>query len=330
MMQIDVSDFYKNQLVWDAHAGIFPSPDVDLNVLQEWSQSGVDYVSLNVGFDVMDWQETLATLAAYRKWVCSNADRFMLISKTNDIDQARAEQKLSLSFDIEGMNALNGNTDMVSLYHALGVRQMLFAYNLNNTAAGGCHDKDSGLTAFGQQVVSEMNRVGMIVDCSHAGYTTTMDIMAESSKPVVFSHSNPSAIWDHQRNIKDDQIKACSETGGVIGINGMGIFLGDNEISNQILVRHICHIADLVGSEHIGFGFDYSPKMEIDLGVILRSRPDYWPKGQQYDTKDIQHAGPNQFPELISELFKSGFSDTEVRGMLGENFRRVATEVWGM
>ena len=327
-MQIDVDDFYQDSLVWDAHAGVFPSPEVNLNLLEEWPQNGVNYVSINVGFDVMSWQETLTTLAAYRKWVCNNSDRFKLVDNTHDIDQAKAEKKLALSFDIEGMNALNDNINMISLYHRLGVRQMLFAYNLNNTAAGGCHDRDCGLTEFGRQVVREMNNVGMIVDCSHAAYTTTMDIMAESNKPVVFSHSNPCAVWEHQRNIKDDQIKACSETGGVIGINGMGIFLGDNDSSNQALIRHICYIADLVGCEHIGFGFDYSPKVDIDIGVILRSRPDYWPRGQQYDTKNIQHASPQQFPELISKLFKAGFNHSDIRGMLGENFRRVATQVW--
>jgi membrane dipeptidase len=226
------------------------------------------------------------------------------------------------------MNALNENINMVGVYHALGVRQMLFAYNLNNAAAGGCHDRDTGLTAFGKQVVREMNRVGMIVDCSHAAYSTTMDIMHESSKPVVFSHSNPAAIWDHQRNITDEQIKACAATGGVIGVNGMGIFLGDNDISNATLMHHIEYLADLVGCQHIGFGFDYSPKVDVDIGVILRSRPDYWPAGQQYDTPAIKHAGPQQLQELVENLSSAGFGEDDIRGILGDNFRRVAVNAW--
>ncbi len=324
----NLEKLYQDALVWDAHAGVFPSPEVDLNLLQEWPDSGADYLSINVGFDVMNWQDTLATLAAYRRWVLAHADRFVLVGETADIDLARKSNKFALSFDIEGMNALNEDINMVSAYHALGVRQMLFAYNLNNAAAGGCHDRDTGLTEFGIQVVNEMNRVGMIVDCSHAAYSTTMDIMQESSKPVVFSHSNPAAIWDHQRNISDDQIKACAATGGVIGVNGMGIFLGDNDISNTTLMRHINYLADLVGCEHIGFGFDYSPKVDVDIGVILRSRPDYWPAGQQYDTQGIKHAGPQQLYDLVEKLSASGFGDTDIRGMLGENFRRVAASAW--
>ena len=327
-MPENLAKLYREALVWDAHAGVFPDPGVNLNLLDEWRQQGVSYLSINVGFDVMDWQETIATLAAYRRWVLDHGQGFVLVDKVDDIDRARAVGKFALSFDIEGMNALNNDVNMVSVYHALGVRQMLFAYNLNNAAAGGCHDEDTGLTDFGRAVLREMNRVGMIVDCSHAAYRTTMDLMNESSEPVVFSHSNPAAVWNHQRNISDEQIRACAATGGVVGLNGMGIFLGDNAIGIDTMLEHVRYVSDLVGSAHIGIGFDYSPDIDVDIGVILRSRPDYWPAGQQYDTPGIKHAGPAQLPALIEALAESGFDDADIRGFLGENFRRVATRVW--
>ncbi len=327
-MSDNKQQLYADALVWDAHAGVFPSPQVDLNLLDHWRQQGASYVSINVGFDVMDWQDTLATLAAYRNWILARPERFVLAGSTADIDQARSEGKFALSFDIEGMNALNGNLDMIGVYHALGVRQMLFAYNLNNAAAGGCHDDDHGLTEFGRAVVREMNRVGMLVDCSHAGHRTTLDIMQESAGPVVFSHSNPTAVWDHQRNIHDDQIRACAATDGVIGLNGMGIFLGDNDIAIETLLRHLRHVSDLVGPRHIGFGFDYSPALDIDIGEILASRPDFWPAGQQYDTRGIKHAGPELLPALIDAMADSGFAADDIRGFLGENFRRVAARAW--
>jgi membrane dipeptidase len=314
--------------VWDAHAGVFPDPKVDLTLLNDWRDNGVNYLSINVGFDVMDWQQTLSTLAAYRRWLLLHEDRFILAGSVEDILRAKQENKLAISFDIEGMNALNGDLNMVGVYHALGVRQMLFAYNLNNEAAGGCHDSDMGLTDFGRAIVSEMNRVGMIVDCSHAAYRTTMDIMAESTIPVVFSHSNPTAICDHQRNIRDEQIKACAETGGVVGINGMGIFLGDNDVSNNTLLRHISYVSELVGVEHVGIGFDFSPETGLDIGTILSSRPDFWPAGQRYDTPGIKHAAPSQLSGLADCLNDRGFSDNQIRGVLGENFRRVAATAW--
>ncbi len=319
---------YNSSLVWDAHAGVFPSPDVDLNLLDDWHSNGVSYLSINVGFDVMDWHATLATLAAYRQWVLRNSDRFILAGSVNDITHARESGKLALSFDIEGMNALNGDINMLGVYHALGVRQMLFAYNLNNQAAGGCHDTDMALTPFGREIVQEMNILGIVVDCSHASYTTTMDIMEISKKPVVFTHSNPAAICQHARNINDEQIKACAETGGVIGINGMGIFLGDNIVDNDIFIRHICYISDLVGCRHIGLGLDYSPPVEIDIGTILSARPDYWPPGQGYDTPNIKHACPAQLADLVTKLQNHGFNQTDITGILGENFQRVARATW--
>lgn len=319
---------YRDALVWDAHAGVFPSPAVDLGLLDEWRSSGVHYLSINVGFDVMDWRETLATLAAYRRWVLDHGDRFVLVDSVDDIDRARGDGKFALAFDIEGMNALNDDLNMIGVYHGLGVRQMLFAYNLNNSAAGGCHDEDTGLTDFGAELVGEMNRIGIIVDCSHAAYSTTMDIMQLSTRPVVFSHSNPAAVWNHERNIRDQQIDSCAATGGVIGLNGMGIFLGDNDISIDTMLRHVLYISDRVGPGHIGIGFDYSPDIDVDIGVMLRSRPDYWPAGQQYDTRGIKHAGPAQLPALVDGLAAAGFDDSAIRGFLGENFRRVAAATW--
>jgi membrane dipeptidase len=87
------------------------------------------------------------------------------------------EGKLAITFDIEGMNALNGQLDLVQHYYEIGVRQMIIAYNRNNLAGSGCHDEDTGLTVFGRQVMEEMNQVDMVIDCSHTGYRTTMEVM---------------------------------------------------------------------------------------------------------------------------------------------------------
>lgn len=318
----------QNSIVWDAHAGVFPSQDNNLELLLEWHQSGVNHVSINVGFDVMDWQQTLQTLKYYRSWILKNSEKFILSSTVDDINRAKAENKLSVAFDIEGMNALNGDLSMLKKYHALGVRQMLFAYNLNNDAGGGCHDKEIGLTDFGRKIVTEMNRIGMIIDCSHASKKSSFDIMEQSTRPVVFTHSNPNAVWKHQRNITDEQIVKCAETGGVVGVNGMGIFLGDNDTSLETVLKHVVYIAELVGPNYVGFGLDYSPEMKIDVGAILASRPDYWPKGNLYDTPKIKHLAPFELASIADELSVHGFSSSEVQGILGQNFYRVASTVW--
>jgi len=317
-------------LVWDAHAGIFPARDADLGGVPVWKDAGVDYVSLNIGFDVMVWADALATLSAYRRVLAGMSDRITIIKTVADIKTARASGRLAVSFDIEGVNALNGDVGMVSVYRDLGVRQMLLAYNLNNAGSGGCHDHDTGLTALGQDVVREMNRTGMMLDCSHMGHRSSLEAITLSSRPPVFTHSNPSALCEHQRNISDDQIRACAAAGGVIGINGMGIFLGENDVSAAVFARHVNYVADLVGPGHVGFGLDWKPpqKSAPDLGAILISRPDFWPAGQRYDTKGIRLFAPSALVDVVVLLLKSGWSEVDLRAFLGGNFLRVASECW--
>lgn len=323
-------DFMASTLVWDAHAGIFPTSDADLSNVTDWSQAGVDYISLNIGFDAMNWPDAVATLSAYRHVLAAQSDCIAIIRNVGELQAARASNRLAVSFDIEGVNALNGDIGMISVYHDLGVRQMLLAYNLNNAGAGGCHDDDTGLSRFGREVINEMNRVGMILDCSHMGRRSSLEAIECSINSAVFTHSNPSALCPHQRNIDDDQICACAASGGVIGINGMGIFLGDNDVRAETFARHVNHVADLVGPAHVGFGLDWKPpqKAAPDLGAILASRPDYWPAGQKYDTPGIRLLAPSQLDDVLILLRQSGWSKADLRGFLGGNFMRIATETW--
>ena len=327
MARKSAAEIFAGALVWDNHAGVYPNVGTDLSGLARWKDAGVHFTSLNVGYDVKEWHDTVKVLAAYRSWLANHSGGYTIAGTTADVLRARSEGKLAVAFDIEGMKALDGRLDMVGLYYDLGVRQMLFAYNLNNAAGGGCHDEDVGLTDFGRDVVSEMNRVGMLIDCSHSARRTTLEAMELSTAPVVFSHSNAKALRDHGRNIDDDQIKACAATGGVVGINGLGIFLGRNDCSSGTIADHICHVAGLVGPEHVGISLDYSHE-EADLGEILSSRTDYWPAGQAYDTPGIKVAEPGQYPEICRILHHRGFSEPELEGILGGNFLRVAGQVW--
>jgi membrane dipeptidase len=330
MPGIEISDrarkLYREALVWDDHAGFDPEGGAHrLEQLQRWAKSGVHYLSVNVGYDVIDWQSSMKVLAGFRAWLQQRPDRYIMVRTATDIPRAKREGKLAVSFDLEGMNALDGNADMVNAYYELGVRQMLFAYNLNNLVGGGCHDADTGLTALGRAVIREMNRVGMLVDCSHTAYRTTMEAMELSEAPVIFSHSCAKALWKHGRNITDEQIKACARTGGVIGINGIGNFLGRNDISSKIFVDHVAHVANLVGPEHVGISLDYAFDAEnVDDLVANNSR--YWPK-EEYQTASL-YLPPEQLPEIVETMLQRGFGERDVTAILGGNFLRVAQAVW--
>jgi membrane dipeptidase len=155
---------------------------------------------------------------------------------------------------------------------------MLMAYNLASPVGGGCMDpEDGGLTAFGRSLIDEMERVGMVVCCTHTGHRTAADVLSRATRPVIFSHSNATAVHHHARNIDDGLIKACAATGGVIGLNGIGEFLCPlGADMTEAFVMHCDHVVQLVGPAHVGLAFDHV--FDIDeLENYLRANPTMFP-----------------------------------------------------
>jgi membrane dipeptidase len=171
-----------------------------------------------------------------------------------------------------------------------------------------------------------MNRVGMLVDGSHCGYRTTMQAMEASTAPVIFSHSNARRLCDHERNIWDDQIKACAATGGVIAVTGVGRFLGPKGPVVEHVVEHIDHMVELVGPRHVGLGMDSVLKQKPGSGPFTGNRT-YWPE-RQYPDNGTGYVDPEAWPRITQALLDRGYDEAAIRGILGENFLRVAGQVW--
>jgi membrane dipeptidase len=218
---------------------------------------------------------------------------------------------------------------MIQTYYDLGVRTMLIAYNEPNRAGGGCHgDPEIGLTAFGKAVVREMNQAGMMVDATHCSRRTTFDLFELSAAPVIFSHSVPAGVKKHPRNVDDEQMLACAKTGGVIGINGVGIFLGANDASTESLVRAIDYAVQLVGPEHVGLGLDFVFD-RAELSAFIEASATTFPSGYGYtENGPVQFVSPAQLSEVTSSLIGRGYPKGAIEGILGGNFSRVASQVW--
>ncbi|MDJ0956877.1 MAG: membrane dipeptidase [Arenicellales bacterium] len=325
---------FKDYSLWDSHCGFETTHDGPLEpLLRPWWEVGVNYLSVNTYFDPQPWTEAERVLASIRKRLPLEVPYCRLISKFDEIESAKVEGKMAITFDIEGMNALNGQPEMVQHYYGLGVRQMVVAYNRNNLMGSGCHDEDIGLTRLGRQVIEEMNRVGMVIDCSHTGYRTTMDVMEYSDHPVIFSHSNPRSLVDHGRNITDEQIRACADTGGVVGITGVNLFLGEEEPSPRTIARHVAYVAELTSPENVGVCLDFDPELEeknrrgvID-GLLEEGDGTYWPRGAGYD-RPVKIMNISRLPEIVKAMEDVGFGDDEISGILAGNFMRIAKQVW--
>ncbi len=338
----EAATLHRDAIVWDMIIvlGGKDSPPIREEVMQEMVDGGYTFASFTMGADWHNIDLTVHALAHTRSFFLAQPERFVLVDKVDDVLRAKREGKLSVSFHFQGTNPLEANLEMVETYHRLGVRHMILANNMKNAVGdGGMERTDSGLSRLGVALVEELNRVGMIVDGTHAGYRTTMDMFEVSKDPVIFSHSNAKALWDVPINIKDDQIKACANSGGVVGIIGKGIWLGDNDASIEMYFKHIDYMAKLVGPEHVGIGTVWNhPKERRALPPspvhypIEQHRDDHFratggkSRGPSWDKGE--YLAPTQLPELTELMLKRGYSEKEVRGILGENFLRVAKQVW--
>ena len=319
---------HSEALVWDNHACLPHERALDfLPEIARYKAAGVDVLGLNVGDSNIGLEDLVRLAAKIRWYVGLHPDQYRMVRDADDIREAKAAGRMAVLLNIEGCFAMGDQISLISFFHDMGVRWMAMVYNRRNLVGSGVHDDaDEGLTAFGREVVAEMDRVGMLKCCSHTGYRTAMDVFAATSRPTIFSHSNPLALRDHPRNIPDDLIRACAATGGVIGLNGVGIFLGDNDIRPDTLANHADHVAQLVGAAHVGLGLD-AVFDQTGMDQALAENGHLWPPQFGY-RPGIGFFQPEQLPDLTESLLQRGWRESDVRGLLGENLLRVAGQVW--
>ena len=323
---------YSPSFTWDAHACLPLDTKTPIDLLDDYVAGNIDYVCVNVGMDMNSVPHILRVIAAFRAKIAAHPDKYMQIEKFDDLAIAKSKGLLGVGFDLEGSVMMQDMPEMVPVFAKLGVKQIHFAYNRNNSVAGGCHDVDMPLTDLGREMVKSVNASGMIMDCSHTGRQSSLDIMATSTKPVVFSHANPKALGGHERCVDDEQIKACAETGGVIGICGFQRFIkSPNAPEVPDMVKHIDYAVKLVGVDHVGIGLDTMPLVagcdDFPDGV---NRAHYWPVTSGYGPGAGGAAvfDPRKLPALANALVANGYSTDDVDKIMGENFIRVAKQSW--
>ena len=317
---------------WEAHACLPLHPNASFAPLERFHAAGVNYVSINIGMDMNPVSQVMRTIAGFRASIAAQSDRYVLADTTQDIERAAAAGKLAIGFDLEGAMPLLEQPEMVALLQSLGVRQMHLAYNRNNSVAGGCHDVEQGLTPLGHEVVRAINAAGVLMDCSHTGRRCSLDIMAASTQPVIFSHANPLALIEHGRNITDEQIRACAATGGVVCVSGVSFFLGNTSPTAQDVARHAAYVANLVGVQHVGIGLDISfPQADLNDDPPDNYEPSYWwPKSAGYDRAILRatYTPIETWNVLGQALQDTGMSASEAQSVMGGNMVRVAQQVW--
>jgi membrane dipeptidase len=318
-------------VIWEQHCCLPLIHAADIGELARYRNPLGAYLSVNVGYSPQSRADSTAFATGFADRATSDG-RFETVRTVDDIVTAIANDKIALAFDLEDSGPLEGDLNNVAHFYDLGVRSLLPTYNHANAAGCGCLDtNDTGLTAYGRDLVREMNQVGMFVDGSHCSRQTGLDLSATSTRPMIYSHSNFAALWAHPRNITDDQARACADTGGVVGINGVGIFLGVNgpgeaKLRVEAMADQIEYGVNLLGVSHVGVGSDYSFD-HVDFNLMLTTNPEAF--SEAYTALGpLQWVPPEDTLTLGAVLRERGYDEDSIAAVLGGNFMRLAREVW--
>lgn len=240
-----------------------------------------------------------------------NKDTVAFAAGYEDIEKNKREGKMSALLSIEEGAAINGSIANLRNFYRLGVRLITLLWNYPNQIGYPnfqFEHKDKGLTEFGMEVVSEMNRLGMLIDVSHLSDGGFYDVARLSNQPFVASHSNSRVCTMHERNLTDDMIKLLAEKGGIMGLNIESFFLNEGEPTSIStvgdMVRHLKHIKNIGGIDVMAIGTDFDGTMH---------------------TSEIAHIG--EMEKLTAALKENLFSEEEIDKIYYKNALRVIKEV---
>jgi membrane dipeptidase len=276
-----------------------------------WATVGGDFVPLMPRFTPSTLATTLEMLGILRE-AAAAVDDVQIVASPSSLKTALSAGSIALLPTVEGGGVLHGRIRVLDELFRLGVRSLTLTHRHRNELADGNADEstNSGLTAFGRQVVASMERLQMIIDISHLTGRAIADVFEVANGPVVASHSNARALCDHPRNLTDSQLRAVADSGGLVGIAFCAPYLTPEPGGATVddIVRHIEHIAELIGVERVGLGpdvIDYLPQ-----GPDLRI--DYPPGAETA-------AG---IPAVIARLRERGWDEADVAWIAGESAHR--------
>jgi membrane dipeptidase len=292
-------------------------------------------------------QATFEQIDVVRRMVAAHPEAFELAYTADDIVRIHRGGRIASLIGIEGGYSINDSLGLLRIFHAMGVRYMTLTHSTTTTWADSATDapKWGGLSPFGEAVVREMNRLGIMVDLSHVSEETMLDAMRVSEAPVIFSHSSTRGVTDHPRNVPDSVLRLLPEDGGVVMITFVPSFVAEDvrawgaarsaeearlkslnpgsplAVTDGVaawvaanpppradiadVADHIDHVRRVAGIDHVGLGGDFDGVSALPDGL----------------------GGVETYPALIAELYRRGWSDADVRKLLGENVLRVMRQV---
>lgn len=259
------------------------------------------------------------------------------VTTTDQIRQAKRDGAVALYAFYQPVIPVLRSLAAFDTAYRKGLRSFMLTYNRMDHIGVGCTERvDAGLSMFGIDVVKHCNEIGITVDVSHCGHSTTMDACRYSRRPVTANHTAARSIYGHPRGKTDEELRAIADTGGVIGVVAVPYFLsGEAGSSIEHMLDHIDYISDLVGWQHVAIGTDWPLQAPDDVLLASLGAEEYtkqvgWSGMYRRDVTQrlVGYGDCRDLPNITRGLVKRGYADEEIQGILGENALRVFEGTW--
>ncbi len=311
---------------WLSKPGAFTQADFD-----RFLGSGINAINFGQGADT--FEDGIRLFADWNSFLAQYPGRLLRIGAAADFARAKESRHYGILFGLQNAAHFRRPED-VDTFYGLGQRISQLTYNFRNLIGSGAFEpRDDGISEFGGRIVERMNRVGMAVDCGHAGDRTMLDAFEISRRPVIISHGNCRALNPgHPRCVTDEAIRRMAAAGGVMGINFISFMVKDHEPTTvDDVIDHIDHVARLAGIEHVGIGSDFGLESndfappEVLANILQRADKRYRVHRREA-VADL--AGEKRIYVLTEALVRRNYTDEHIRLILGENWRRVLDSIW--
>ena len=284
------------------------------------------------------WDDLIMTLGM-RLADLAHQDDVMVARTVQDVLDAKRDGHICFVMGTESAGVIENELDRIDVLYGLGIRQMGLVYAETNALGSGQKEqRDGGLTAFGHRAVERMNALGVLIDVSHASDRTCLDAIEASSKPVAITHAGARAVWPIPRMKPDEVLRACAERGGVLGIEAAPhttVSYDHRAQSIDSVMDHFTYAVDVMGIEHVAFGPDtlYGDHVGFQRAISEVIGASRLFDAGDLDWERVTHVdgleNPSEnFRNITGWLVEHGYSDSEIKAVLGGNILRLLNEVW--
>jgi membrane dipeptidase len=345
------ADTYAHAIVIDALGGpgdfdATAAEDAPLSAraVADALSSGLTAVNLTVsavGNGPGKFEQTIANIARADRELVVHPDAFVKVLGASDLRRAKQNRRLGLIYGFQDTSMLEGDLGRLAVFDGLGVRIVQPTYNRRNLMGDGCLEPaDGGLSLLGRELIAELDRRRLLLDLSHAGPRTIAEGIAAARGPLAITHTGCRALADLPRNTSDSSLRALADKGGVAGIYWMSFLRSSGQPYADDLIRHITHAVDVCGEDHVGLGTD-GPISAAPLDEAFRAahRADVERRvkagisapGESPDVLNVisEYNSPRRFLLLADDLAGRGWPASRIEKLIGGNFARLLTEVWG-